>query len=77
VGWLTLTEDTDRMQDAVKTTSTHRVHKLRGIFILFKFLFFYFIFLCIYFICLFFIIARLLASLEGLGVMKLDVILTQ
>ena len=35
VGWLTLTEDMDRMRAAVKTTSTHRVHKQRGIIIFF------------------------------------------
>jgi hypothetical protein len=29
VGWLTLTGNMDKMQDAVKATSTHRVHKLR------------------------------------------------
>jgi hypothetical protein len=61
VGWLTLTEDMYRMRDAVKTTSTLQVHKLREIFI---YLFIY---------CL--LTARLLVSLEGLGLMKLDVII--
>ena len=38
VGWLTLTEDMERMRAAVKTTSTHQFHKLRGI-ILFNLLY--------------------------------------
>jgi len=31
VDWLIVTEDMDRMRAAVKSTSTHWVHKLRGI----------------------------------------------
>jgi len=53
VGWLTLTEYMDRMRDAVKATSTHRVHKLRDIFILFLFcIFIYLFYLFIFFFVL-------------------------